>query len=563
MRSQVGLRSWLPLAAAALAAGVGATNVATALSPDFPAGLARIGRFAPDGLMLAGHALMLPAGLALLVLAGYLARRRRRALWLTVGVLVGVGILRLADGADVVQAAVSWSLAGILVGGRRAFVVRHGAGSLGGALRQVLAIAAGVPAVAAVTVLIAATTVRPEPSAGILVREVADVIGGERGPLRFSDAFSWLPIGVGLLAATALLVAAWILFRPLAPPAEAPSSEVRQLVHDLVHAHGSDTLSAFKLRPDVGTLLSDDRRALVGYRVENGVLLMSGDPVGPDDALPGLLDRVRGFAEQRGLRVAAVGASEGFAARAREAGLRTLYLGDEALLSTAEFSLEGRAVKKIRQAVNRLVREGYRAEVRRVGGCSAATLDALDAVSARWRDGAPERGFSMAMDGLHGEHVADSLVVLALDREQRIRGFLHFVPAYGRPTMSLSAMRRDPDTPNGLTEFLVVRAVEQLGERGVAELSLNFAAFARWLHDPAGAGERAMARIIRRVDPYFQIESLYRFNAKFLPRWQPRYLVYERGTALPRTALAALRIEGQIAYPSAPWRRPIPLSAAA
>ena len=77
-------------------------------------------------------------------------------------------------------------------------------------------------------------------------------------------------------------------------------------------------------------------------------------------------------------------------------------------------------------------------------------------------------------------------MVVARDGDGRARGFLHFVPAYGRPAMSLSAMRRDRDTPNGLTEFLVVRAIEQLGERGIDELSLNFAAFARWLHTPRG-----------------------------------------------------------------------------
>ena len=42
--------------------------------------------------------------------------------------------------------------------------------------------------------------------------------------------------------------------------------------------------------------------------------------------------------------------------------------------------------------------------------------------------------------------------------------------------MSLSFMRRDRETPNGLTEFLVVSAIQLLGERGIEELSLNFAA---------------------------------------------------------------------------------------
>jgi lysyl-tRNA synthetase class 2 len=126
---------------------------------------------------------------------------------------------------------------------------------------------------------------------------------------------------------------------------------------------------------------------------------------------------------------------------------------------------------------------------------------------------------------------------------------LHFVPCYGRSTVSLSFMRRDPSTPNGLMEFMVVKAIEQLRERGIGELSLNFAAFARWLHSPAKRSERALGRLVALGNPFFQIESLYRFNAKFFPRWEPRFLVYEGAFGLPRTGIAALWAEGQLWKP--------------
>ena len=86
-------------------------------------------------------------------------------------------------------------------------------------------------------------------------------------------------------------------------------------------------------------------------------------------------------------------------------------------------------------------------------------------------------------------------------------------------------MRRDPETPNGLTEFLVVRAIELLRERGVEELSLNFAAFAKWIHSPARRHERVLGKLIALGNPFFQIESLYRFNAEVFPAL---------GAALPR-----------------------------
>jgi lysyl-tRNA synthetase class 2 len=313
-----------------------------------------------------------------------------------------------------------------------------------------------------------------------------------------------------------------------------------------VRTHGADTLSFFKLRGDVQHLFSGCGDAVLCYRVEGGVMLVAGDPVGPPEAFPGLVAEACRWAELRGLRVGVLGATEPFAHVAATAGLRSIYLGDEAIVDTADFSLEGKRIKKVRQAVMRVQRHGYTAELLRHGDLTPVQLAELEVVSERWRDGAPERGFSMALDTLHGEHLSETLVVVARDSEGVARGFLHYVPTYGRAAVSLSFQRREHGTPNGLIDFLVVQSILMLRDRGIEEVSLNFAAFARMLRSPASAVERLLGRVAILGDRFFQIESLYRFNRKFHPRWEPRYLLYEGRLGLARTGIAALRAEGQL-----------------
>jgi lysyl-tRNA synthetase class 2 len=258
------------------------------------------------------------------------------------------------------------------------------------------------------------------------------------------------------------------------------------------------------------------------------------------------------LAERHGLALGVVGAGEDMLELWQEAGLRTLYLGDEAIVDTAQLTLQGRAVRKLRQSVTRLEREGYTVAVRRHEDLAEAELRELEAVSGAWLDGGDERGFSMAMEGLRGEHHAGSVLVVARDAAGTVGGFLHFVPAHGRSAMSLGFMRRRRDTPNGLTEFLVVRAVQLLRERGVEELSLNFCAFGRWLREPATLPQRLAARILHPLDRVFQLESLLRFNAKFATRWAPRHVAFRGWAALPRVAFAALEAEGQLPRPAVP-----------
>jgi lysyl-tRNA synthetase, class II len=507
------LSRWLPRLAALAAAFVGIVNVGSALTPNIRWRGHMLLQIEPVQTMRMFHALALPAGLALLLVAPYLLKRRRRAWQLAIGLMLALGLFDLLKGLDFEETAVTWGTALVLLTGGSAFRVRHEPMTLRSALWRVPLLA------------------------------LTGFVGVE-----LARSANHHLAGRTVVAGT-LLAIAYVIFRPLAAPRGLPGPDARAAAAELVRSYGTDTLSFFKLRADKQYFFSADNRAFVGYRIENGVLLLSGDPVGPEASFPGLLHELQAFAEVRGLRLGAVGASERMCPLYDTLGLRAIYLGDEAIVDLQAFSLQGRPIRKVRQSVTRLTKAGYRAEVHDVGALDASTMDEIEHVLERGREGAPERGFSMAMDSIRGARCRETLVVLARDEADQIRGVLHFVPVFGRPTVSLSFMRRDPGTPNGLTEFLVAKAVELLRERGLEEMSLNFAAFAKWMHSPEKRYERVLGKLVALGNPFFQIESLYRFNAKFFPRWEPRYLIYEGTFGLPRAGIAALWAEGQLWKP--------------
>ena len=531
----------VPVFAAVAAALVGLVNIASTLTPNIRWRGHLLLEFEPVEAIRLFHALSLPAGAALLLVAPYLAKRRRRAMQTAVALMLALGVFDLLKGLDFEETILTWGVAIALIVSRNAFTVRHDPNTLRSAVWRV-----PVLALIGLAVAMVAIWTGSHASFGNVATETFDLLRYQPGPMHFHHH---IPIGVHMLEIWTLLMIAYVIFRPLAVPRTPPSPAARQVASDLVRAHGADTLAFFKLRADGHYIFSEDRRAFVAYAIENGVLLLSGDPVGPPDAIPGLLGQVRQFADDRGLKLGALGASQSLCPLYEGLGLHTIYVGDEAVVELGRFSLEGRPIRKVRQSVTRLSKAGYQAEVHELAALDERTLEEAEKVVELGRQGAPERGFSMAMDSLQGEHDHETLVVLARDEAGAIRGVLHFVPCYGRPAVSLSFMRRDPSTPNGLTEFLVVKAIELLRDRGVEELSLNFAAFAKWMHSPEKPHERWLGKLIALGNPFFQIESLYRFNAKFFPRWEPRFLVYEGTFGLPRAGIAALWAEGQLPKP--------------
>jgi lysyl-tRNA synthetase, class II len=383
---------------------------------------------------------------------------------------------------------------------------------------------------------------------------------GFSGPVNFvtetrDDFWGALTGGLGLLT---LIVAAYLFLRPAKPAGRLRASDAAK-IRELLGKHGEkDSLGYFALRNDKSIIWSVTGKSCIGYRVLAGVMLASGDPIGDPEAWPGAIHAFLDEAARHAWVPAVIGCSElGAEVWCREGDLTALELGDEAIVAIADFTLNGRAMRNVRQMVSRVDRHGYVAEVRRVGDIPEDEIDRLIRQADSWRGGPRERGFSMAL-GRVGGPGDDRCVIATATENGTLRALLHFVP-WGSDGLSLDLMRRDRSAQPGLNDFLIVETIKQAPDLGVKRISLNFAVFRSALErgERIGAGPvlRAWRGILLFLSRWFQIESLYKFNAKFCPEWVPRFMVYPSTRDAPRIGLAALEAEAFLVWPTVEVRR--------
>jgi lysyl-tRNA synthetase class 2 len=372
-----------------------------------------------------------------------------------------------------------------------------------------------------------------------------------RGSAHLAGAFGdWFPLSLLILglAATAWIVAGWLA--PWRYRVQETARE-RELARDLVHAWGADTLAPFVLRDDKSYFFAEDGRAFLAYRVVGGVAIVSGDPIGPPATFPSLVARFVRHAHTRDWRVAILGASERWLELYRRHGLHALYHGDEAIVETAGFSLDGRAIRKVRQSVHRLEKAGYTTRVLRPSELDSQLRHELSKITESWRDGQPERGFVMALDALFALGDEDAVFAVGFDGDGRAQGFLHFAIARPISALSLSSMPRvRSTTPNGFNEWLICETIAWARGHGFERLSLNFAPFAALLAPEMelSALQELQRRALLRLKGRFQLDNLLAFNRKFFPRWETRFIVYERRRDLPRVGIAALAAEAYLPF---------------
>ncbi|WP_327067152.1 phosphatidylglycerol lysyltransferase domain-containing protein [Kitasatospora sp. NBC_01250] len=521
---------------------------------------ANSGEFFTPVLVTAGFTAALFAALLAVML-----RRRKRAAWIVATAVAAIYTVPFAVALAVlpedrahpfnwVSFALTALLLAVLLAGRRAFHARGARGNLVLGL-SVLLIGGLLVTVLGAVLVHAGTTPQADwgDCFGYAVVRLFTVSG-------FGDVTAqvsvdrWADLTINVLGAALFLLVLRVFFRsPHGRVHLQPQDEQR--LRALLERHGArDSLGYFALRRDKSVCWSPSGKAAVLYRVVNGVALASGDPIGDPEAWPQAIACWRELARANAWVPAVTGAGEQAGTVYRRTGLKALEFGDEAIVEVTAFSLEGRSMRTLRQAHNRVRKAGYRAVIRRHRDIPTDELTALVHLADAWRHGRTERGFSMALGRLGDPADGDCVLAECRDENDRTCALLSFVP-WGAHGLSLDLMRRDRESENGLVEFLVTELLlaGAAGALPLTRVSLNFAMF-RYVFEQGGklgAGPvlRLCRAVLRFLSRWWQLESLYRANAKYQPSWEPRFLLYEKSSELPTIAVANGLAEGFLVRP--------------
>jgi lysyl-tRNA synthetase, class II len=359
---------------------------------------------------------------------------------------------------------------------------------------------------------------------------------------RYADAVYYLLIS---MTATTLAVAGFFVLQTARTPRHRVDDE-RRLRALTMSDDVEDSLAYFATRSDRAVCWTHGGLAGISYKVVAGTALAAGDPIGPADLWPEAIHAFLKLTQDMAWMPAVAAASDDSTSLWRStAGFSAFKFGDEAVLHVDDFSTNGRRMRNVRQAVARAERAGNVVTIRRLADLDVSTEAALRRVSNEWRGHVSERGFSMGLGRIDSRRDPDSLVVL-VTCESEPQALLTLVP-WGQDGYSLDVMRRSPTATNGVTELMITSLLQDIPQFGARRVSLNFVVFREILEraddGSATAIDRLWGKTIRGLGRRSHVESLYRFNSKFQPHWQARYLLYPTPASLHRAIWAYLYAE--------------------
>ena len=492
---------------------------------------------------VAALALNVTLGLAGVVLAAYTASRTAEQL-----LLLGAGVHVHAWLVLALPALQPLGVAAVLVATRRRFRLPAPPGVLAAAAQTVALTCAAVAVafVAGALMLRREFTPPPDPAAllaDLPTRLLPPVYLGRLAPafLPVSAPARWLFEWTGPVFWAVCCTAALRTFLT-----DHPIAGDRDRLRALTRRGGS-TLAWMATWKGNAAWFTPDGTAAIAYRVRGGVALSVGGPIGDEAATA---DAVRGFlahCREQGWTPALYGVVDEVAALVRTRGWSSVQVAEETLLPLADLSFTGRRWQDVRTAINRARRAGITAHWTAYATASAAERDQLRALSAQWAAAKrlPEMGFTLG--GLDEMDDPQVRLLLAVDTDERVQAVTSWLPVRARGATvgwTLDLMRRRPDAPPGIMEFLIATAALDLRADGATLLSLSGAPLARHTTgtpiDVHGL-QRLLDVLARRLEPVYGFGSLLAFKTKFQPLYRPLYLAYPDPIALPAIGNALAR----------------------
>ncbi|MDZ8056483.1 MAG: phosphatidylglycerol lysyltransferase domain-containing protein [Aulosira sp. ZfuVER01] len=539
LKTQIGLKS-----AALLTALVGVVNLISAVTPTLPERNHWLKQFLPFEIRASGHIFAALAGFALLALATNLLRRKRVAWVLTVGLLVISIISHLLKGWDYEESILSGILLLQLMWMRHLFTAQSDRPSIARGVRVLFGALLFTLAYGTIGfyLLDGKFSVNFDWGAAVvqtLAMFLTEDNAGLQPKTRFGNFFA---DSIYVIAACTFTYAFVMLLQPVFLRNPATANE-RKKAKEIVEKYGKSSLAAYTLLNDKSYYFSPSGRSTIAYVPKGRGAIALGDPIGPIEDRKEVIIGFGQFCQRNDWYPAFYQTLPDDLDIYISLGFRVLKIGEEAIVDLKNFTLQGKAGKNFRPAINKLTKLGYEVKFYQPP-ISDELLRQLKPVSDEWLRMVQGSEKKFSLGWFDEAYLRECVIAVVYDPEGKIKAFANIVPEYQLNEVTLDMMRHRPLMENGTMDVLFASMLQYFKEKNYD--SFNFA-----LSALAGVGETPESRRLERVlgylyehlNRFYNFKGLHAYKEKFRPHWEPRYLVYPSLTALPDVVVALIRAD--------------------
>ena len=491
-------------------------------------------------LVATSRLLTLLVGLALVVSAVNVYRRRRLAYYVVLGLAVVATLAQVSGRPDPVGLVGPLLLLLLLAGTHHLFTGRTGRPDLGRTLMRF-----GLALLAALSYgtvgfwrLGTRDLGRAFSPAGSVIETVRYLLLLGDPTLTAETAYGrWFLLSLSWITVFLLAYVLYSFFRPIAYQLNTRPHE-RARAEALLKLYGRAAEDYFKLWPDKSYFFSSSGNCVVAYGVAGSFAVVLGDPVGPAEEIGEATEAFLTFCRENGWRVALHSTLPDFLPVYEGLGLRRLQIGEEALVDLTAFTLQGKRGRWLRKSINKLEREGITVELI-PPPLPESVLEEAETISDEWLaiPGRRERTFTLGR--FTREYVQQTPLLAAWEaggREGRMVAFVNIIPSYAPGQATADLMRRRRDAPNGIMDYLFIKLFEYNKSQGFNSFSLGLAPLSGYeeIGEEATLEEKALRALSQRLDFLFGFRGLRQYKGKFATDWRPHYVVYGSPLDLPR-----------------------------
>ncbi|NMG18167.1 phosphatidylglycerol lysyltransferase domain-containing protein [Brasilonema bromeliae] len=538
-RTRIGLWS-----AAFLTGLVGVVNLVSAVTPNLHERNHWLKHFLPFDIRASGHLFAALTGFVLLTLATNLLRRKRIAWLLTIGLLIISIFSHLIKGLDYEESFLSGVLLMQLLLMRHVFTAKSDRPSVAQGVRVLIAallfsLAYGTIGFYLLDGKFTENFSWSDAIAQTFAMFFTDNNDGLKPKSRFGDFFA---NSIYIIAASTIAYALFMLLRPVFLR-EPTTVRERQQARDIVEKYGCSSLAAFTLLSDKSYFFSPSGRSVIAYVPKGRGAIALGDPIGPFEDRKEVIVSFQLFCQRNDWYPAFYQTLPNDISLYKSLGFQVLKIGEEGIVDLQTFTLQGKAGKNLRTAINRMTKLGYEVKFYEPP-IADELLHQLKTVSDEWLQlvQGSEKKFSLGW--FDETYLRECEIVTVQSSHGEIIAFTNIVLEYQLNEVTNDMMRHRKSIENGTMDFLFLSMFQHYKDRSYDSFNIGLSALSGvGKTQESGRLEKVLHYLYKHLERFYNFQGLHAYKDKFHPRWESRYLVFPSLTALPDVVVALVRAD--------------------